>query len=64
MGNEMFNSYFSGLILVRSNNKIFIYLPTFNSKYKNARNCYKLNWHVVNYNECVKKPATKLFIGP
>ena len=59
MGNEMFNSYFSG-----SNNKIAIYLSTFNSKYKNARNCYKLNWHVVNYKECVKIPATKLFIGP
>ena len=59
MRNEIFNSYFSGLILV-----IFIYLPTFNSKYKNARNRYKLNWHVVNYNECVKNLATKLFIGP
>ena len=50
MRNEIFNSYFSA----RSNNKIFIYLPTFNSKYKNARNRYKLNWHVVNYKECVK----------
>ena len=52
-------------ILVDSyNNNMVIYLPPFNSKYKNARNCYKLNWHVVNYKECVKIPATKLFIGP
>ena len=56
--------YLIHILVDWSNNKIFIYLPTLNSKYKNARNRYKLNWHVVNYNECVKKLATKLFIGP